>query len=233
MHVIINNMNFVYVCRGGDNEELRYSIRSLYQNIKNPNIWVIGGKPDWYIGDYIEINQNKTKHVNVRNNLNKLVSSIKTPEEFFLMNDDFFIMEPMLDIPPLHGGLLIDKVNRFKINAKTSSYTKMLSDTYNALIKKQILNPLDYAIHVPMKMNKQNLSNVIYPALSIRTMYGNIYSVGGEEIEDVKVHIDRPWSKSFNYKDNVKFLSSNDKSFIELYNNIFKDKFIDKSPLEK
>lgn len=226
-------MNFVYLCRDGDNEELRYSIRSLYKNIKNPNIWIVGGKPDWYIGNYIKVNQNKTKHVNVRNSLNKIVHSKNIEDNFILMNDDFFIMKPMSDIPYLHGGLLINKVKKFKINAKTSSYTKMLSDTYDTLIKKQIQDPLDYAVHVPMKINKENLSKVIYPALSIRTMYGNLYNVGGTQIEDVKVHLNRPWTESFDYKKNTKFLSTNDQSFNKLYEEIFKNKFINKSPLEK
>lgn len=226
-------MNFVYLCRDGDNEELRYSIRSLYKNIKDPNICIVGGRPDWYIGNYIKINQNKTKHVNVRNNLNKIVSSKDIDDNFILMNDDFFIMKPMLSIPYLHGGPLINKVKKFKTNAKTSSYTKMISDTYDALIKKQIQNPLDYAIHVPMQMNKENLSKVIYPALSVRTMYGNLYNVGGTPIEDVKVHVDRPWAKSFDYKNNVKFLSTNDQSFNKLYEEVFKNKFMNKSPLEK
>jgi|LakMenEpi03Aug12_release.lakeMendotaPanAssembly.Ray.scaffolds.fasta_scaffold129496_4 hypothetical protein len=229
----MNNMNFVYICRNGDNEELRYSIRSLYKNINNPDIWIIGGKPIWYSGNYIEVNQNRTKHVNVRNNLNKLITSNNIPNDFILMNDDFFIMKPMSDIPYMHGGNLFDKVKKFKTHAPTSSYTKMLSDTYNVLIKKQIENPLDYAIHVPIKMNKEKLSTVIYPSLSIRTMYGNLYDVGGEEIKDVKVHLDRPWSESFDYNKNINFLSTNDKSFIKLFNDVLKNEFIDKSPLEK
>jgi hypothetical protein len=142
-------------------------------------------------------------------------------------------MKPMSDIPYMHGGNLFDKVKKFKTHAPTSSYTKMLSDTYNVLIKKQIENPLDYAIHVPIKMNKEKLSTVIYPSLSIRTMYGNLYDVGGEEIKDVKVHLDRPWSESFDYNKNINFLSTNDKSFIKLFNDVLKNEFIDKSPLEK
>jgi hypothetical protein len=229
----MNNMNFVYICRNGDNEELRYSIRSLYKNINNPDIWIIGGKPIWYSGNYIEVNQNRTKHVNVRNNLNKLITSNNIPNDFILMNDDFFIMKPMSDIPYMHGGNLFDKVKKFKTHAPASSYTKMLSDTYNLLIKKQIKNPLDYAIHVPIKMNKEKLSTVIYPSLSVRTMYGNLYEVGGEEINDVKVHLDRPWAESFDYNKNSNFLSTNDKSFIKLFDDVLKNEFADKSPLEK
>ena len=38
-------MNFIYICRVGENEELRYSIRSVLNSFPEANIWVIGGKP--------------------------------------------------------------------------------------------------------------------------------------------------------------------------------------------
>jgi hypothetical protein len=57
--------------------------------------------------------------------------------------------------------------------------------------------------------------------------------VGGEEIKDVKIHLDRPWSESFNYSNNISFLSTNDKSFIKLFDDVLKNEFLDKSPLEK
>lgn len=227
-------MNFVYICRNGVNEELRYSIRSLYKNTENPQIWVVGGKPNWYKGNYIKVSQNETKHKNARNNLRKITTSDQIPDDFILMNDDFFIMQPIDDIPYFHGGKLIDKVNNFKENVPKSAYTKMLSDTYEKLISLGIKNPLDYAIHVPMKMNKHKLSEVIYPYYSVRTMYGNIYGVGGKKMDDVKIHQDRKWAKSFDYSNKeTTFLSSNDNSFETLFTEIFRQEFKEKSPLEK
>jgi hypothetical protein len=227
-------MNFVYTCRNGENEELRYSIRSLYKNIESPQIWVVGGRPSWYIGNYIRINQHQTKHKNVRNNMKKMTTSQEIPNDFILMNDDFFIMQPMEDIPYFHGGKLINKVNNFQTHAPKSPYTKMLSDTYKKLISLDIKDPLDYAIHVPIKVNKEKLSKVIYPAYSVRTMYGNIYNVGGTKMEDIKVHQDRKWAKSFDFLNkNTMFLSSNDNSFETLFNSIFKEELKQKSPLEK
>lgn len=227
-------MNFVYLCRSGENEELKYSIRSLYKNIESVNIWVVGGKPDWYCGNYVKVDQNHTKHVNVRNNLKKIVNDKSIPNDFVLMNDDFFIMKPINNIPVLHGGRLEDKVNLFKKNNPKSSYTVMLSDTYKKLISLGIKEPLDYAIHVPMTINKNLLSSCIYPSLSIRTMYGNLNSIGGKQISDVKIYEKEKHIGNPNYLngDNV-FLSTNDKSFNILLNHILLDIFNQKSILEK
>ena len=46
-------MDIVYNCRPGkQNEELRYSIRSVMENLPHDNLWVVGGKPEWYTGNY-------------------------------------------------------------------------------------------------------------------------------------------------------------------------------------
>lgn len=223
------------MCRDGENEELRYSIRSVYKHIKDPNIWVIGGKPKWYAGQHLVVPQDQGKHENVRKNLRSLCNSDKIKEDFILMNDDFFIMQDLESIPQMHGGLLRDKVLKYKRFAKHSSYTKLLSDTEKELISMGIEDPLDYAIHVPMPMTKQNLSTTIYPDLSVRTMYGNIFKVGGTQIEDVKVYENGPfWAKSYDYKQNTSpFLSSNDISFESLYVDLLKDRFNRKTECER
>lgn len=228
-------MNFVYMCRDGNNEELKYSIRSLYKHTEDPQVWVVGGKPDWYKGNYIHISQNKTKHENVRANLRALCESEEIPEDFILMNDDFFIIKPVDSIGQLHGGSLRKKVELYRNYAPKSSYTKLLVNTHNELQMMGIKDPLDYAIHVPMPMNKTNLSQVIYPALSVRTMYGNIFKVGGEQIKDVKVYEEGPfWANSYDYKNGESaFISSNDNSFKVLYFNLIKELLNNKTECEK
>ena len=228
-------MDFVYMCRDGENEELRYSIRSVYAHIKDPNIWVIGGKPKWYSGQHLVVPQDQGKHENVRKNLRSLCNSDKINENFILMNDDFFIMQDLDSIPQMHGGPLRDKILKYKRFAKHSSYTKLLSDTEKELMSMGIEDPLDYAIHVPMPMSKQNLSTTIYPDLSVRTMYGNIFKVGGTQIKDVKVYDKGPlWSNSYDYKqeDSI-FISSNDTSFDLLYKNLLKGLLRKKTECER
>jgi hypothetical protein len=229
-------MNFVYLCRPGSNEELRYSIRSVVKNTENPNIWIVGGKPSWYVGNYIKSDQSQDKYENVVNSLNTIVNCKRIPEDFVLMNDDFYIIKPINKINTYHGGSFQKKVEIFTDNAKSSYYTSLLINTNNILKDAGIENPLDYAIHVPIELNKQKLSTVIQSKVSIRTMYGNLFNIGGTEVDDVKFHREstRRWAKNPELnKLDFEYLSTSDESFLEVYENILKDMFKDPSPYEK
>jgi hypothetical protein len=228
-------MQFVYLCRSGSNEELKYSIRSLVKHFPNPDIVVVGGKPDWYIGEHISVQQNKTKHQNVINSLYSICSSEKINETFVLMNDDFFITRDISEIPVFHGGLLKDKVLFYQENADTSNYTKILIDTQFILQKQKIENPLDYAIHVPMTMEKKKLLKILKPMTSFRILYGNLYSVGGTKIPDVKFYNGGPlWAKSYMPESNeIPFLSTNDQSFQKAYSLFLKHNLNKKTIYEK
>jgi hypothetical protein len=228
-------MNFVYLCRHGENEELRYSIRSVVKNTENPQIWLVGGKPSWYTGNFVKSDQSKDKYENVVNSLNTIVNCDSIPDDFILMNDDFYIIKPIDKINTYHGGDFKKKVEIFSENAKSSYYTSLLQNTKKQLQDAGIENPLDYAIHVPIELNKQKLSTVIKPKISIRTMYGNLFNIGGTEINDVKFHrqATRRWAKnpSLNSID-FEYLSTNDESFIEVYETILKDMFKEPSQYE-
>lgn len=229
-------MNFVYLCRTGDNEELRYSIRSVVKNTENPNIWVVGGKPSWYQGNYIKTDQRSDKYKNVIGSLKAIVRNNDIPEDFILMNDDFYIIKPIDRIQTYHGGMFDTKIDLFAKNAKNSYYTSILKNTSKRLKDAGIENPLDYALHVPMELNKEKLSTVIKPMVSIRTMYGNLFSVGGTQIDDVKFHrmATRGWAKNPNLDDlDIEYLSTSDNSFAEVYESVLKDMFSEPSAYEK
>ncbi len=229
-------MNFVYICRDGNNEELRYSIRSVLQNTVDPKIWVVGGKPSWYVGNYIHVRQSTTKYQNVINNLSAIVDSNEIPECFTLMNDDFYIIKPIETIQEYHGGIFQKKIDIFSKNAPSSYYTKILKQTKNKLFDLGIKSPLDYSIHVPMTFEKEKLSTVIQPGYSFRTLYGNIFNVGGTEIDDVKFHrkATRDWAVNPDL-DNLElpYLSSSDSAFNELYRHTLRDTFSSKTQYER
>jgi len=88
-------MDYVYVCRPGDNEELRYSIRSTVKNLPEGRIWVVGGKPDWYTGDYIYVQQTGIGHPNVWKQLDVICATEDISDDFVLMNDDFFTVKKL------------------------------------------------------------------------------------------------------------------------------------------
>jgi hypothetical protein len=230
-------MDFVYICKDGNNEELRYSIRSVVQSFPDSNIWVVGGKPIWYSGNYINIKQVLTKYRNAIQNLNAICNSNEISEEFILMNDDFYIVKNINTIKTYHGGLLLDKINLYQKINSNSNYTRKLAATYKKIKSLNIESPLDYELHVPMVMEKKKLKQILQnnDQFLWRSIYGNVFGVGGEQMEDVKVYTKGPLVlKSYNLKkDDHIYLSSADTSFDMILSNILKKQFTEKTKYEK
>lgn len=227
-------MDYVYTCRPGDNEELRYSIRSVVENMPEGNIWVVGGKPDWYAGNFIDVPQTGSKYQNVRRSLETICDSSKISKDFVLMNDDFFIINKIDSVETFHGGLLIDKLHAYQDLNPKSAYTMMLEETYLRLCEIGIEDPLDYELHVPMIMNRRALRRALKDAVLWRSAYGNKYSVGGELMNDVKYYARGPLkNRSPSIKNNKSnYLSSEDKSFEELLRTVLQKKFSSPSQYE-
>jgi hypothetical protein len=230
-------MDFVYICKEGVNEELKYSIRSVVESFPDSNIWVVGGKPDWYIGNYIEVHQVYTKYKNAVENLKMICSSPQISNEFVLMNDDFYIIKKIDSINTFHGGYLLNKINLYQKLNGNSQYTRKLSGTYKKLRALGFENPLDYELHVPMIMEKEKLRIVLelLDQFLWRSIYGNKFDVGGTQMEDVKVYNSGPLVlKSYNLNiDDHTYLSSADSSFNSIFNKILKDKFNKKTRFEQ
>jgi hypothetical protein len=227
--------DFVYICRTGDNEELKYSIRSVLKSFPDSRIWVVGGKPSWYKGHYIEVDQNHDKYTNALNNLRTICKSKEISESFILMNDDFFILKHFDLNTAFHGGYLIDKIDRYTAITQSSKYITKLKLTYQKLINEGIEQPIDYELHVPIKMEKDKLNNIItkYDAFLWRSMYGNIYGIGGIKIKDVKFYANSLYnSGSSQVTDESIFVSTQDQSFKNMYETIFKNIFSERSSLE-
>lgn len=229
-------MDFVYICRDGNNEELRYSIRSVVNSFPNSRIWVVGGMPEWYSGNHIPINQDKNTHTNAFNNLKAITESIDISDKFVLMNDDFFIINKIDKIEYFYNGLLLDKINRYKDLIGESGYITKLIKTFNKLRKYKVDNPIDYELHVPFIMEKNKLKVILdkNEKLLYRSMYGNKFIVGGTQIEDVKVYANGGLvKKSFDYlNNNSDFLSTTDDSF-KIVEPILKERFPNKTDYEK
>jgi len=220
-------VDYVYICRDGDNEELRYSIRSVIANMPPGKIWVVGGKPDWYIGNHIPVKQSMTKGRNAVNNLLAICDSKEISDKFILMNDDFFAVKPINTIKYYHGGLLQDKIYLYQDLQPTSSYTRSLEETHRRLLKLGIDNPLDYELHVPMPMLKANLRVALKGNTLWRSTYGNLFHVLGKKITDVKVYASSPLlRKSYDYSElKYEYLSSDDESFDDVLQNILLEMF--------
>jgi hypothetical protein len=227
-------MDLVYICKDGNNEELRYSIRSAIKNFPHKNVWVIGGRPSWYSGNFFRVANDAGKFQNINKCISLIPSIGEISEDFVLMNDDFFLLSYIDEMPVYHGGLLQDKVNSY-FELGSRNYSKLLLKTLNDLKRQGISNPIDYDIHVPMVMNKEKLEQSINKAYFPRSAYGNINQIGGELILDVKTYGQKSplASRSYNFlTGDAEMVSTDDNSFINLYEKVLKNRFLEPSKYE-
>jgi hypothetical protein len=230
-----NNMDLVYICRAGENEELRYSIRSAVKNLPHDKIWVVGGKPDWYTGNYIKVSQTRSKYVNARNNLKTICASEDISDSFILMNDDFYIINKVDSVPYMYSGTLDTKIKIREDLFTGNSYITLLKQTLSILSRRSKNPILDYELHVPMVMEKKKLSKILKFSGLWRSVYGNMFEVGGNQIRDVKVYnkTDKFYSTSYDINNlEYDYLSSNDNSFEAMKDMLLKKMFPDKSIYE-
>jgi hypothetical protein len=228
-------LDVVYICRIGRNPELMYSIRSVVENLPHDKIWVAGGKPNWYKGKFMGVKQGGTKYQNAREILEAICENPEISDEFILMNDDFFITDKLDDLKTYHGGLLEKKVAKYTRMHPNSIYTGLLQHTFvNLRDRYGIEHPLDYELHVPMKMDKYGLYKAVTSGLLWRSVYGNLNNVGGEKINDVKVYLGgREEHQSYDFrKGSLPFVSTEDRSFSVVYRELLKDKFPNRSKYE-
>jgi hypothetical protein len=229
-----HKVDIVYICRPGNNEELRYSIRSVVKNLDYESIWVVGYKPDWYVGNFLPVEDIRSKFDNIKNCLKIVSETNEISEDFIFMNDDFFLLEKIDSLPTYHGGLLLEKVKDYESMGSTK-YSRLLRNTYEQLIRCGIKDPLDYDIHVPMPMTKSGLQKSFSKAYFPRSTYGNVLSVGGTMIKDVKTYKrgSSMSSRSHDIKENnLPFISTEDGSFAGVYKSTLQPMFPDPSIYE-
>lgn len=216
-------MDIVYVVKEdlkNDSEALRYSLRSL-KNLPHDKVVIAGEKPSWVRNVlYLPVPQAKAKHENWRANLLAAAQHPDVSEDFVLMNDDFFIMKPIPEIPNYNFGSLKNVLQHYRDRyEETSTYMQHMECMYHKLLNMGFKDPISYELHTPMTMNKQKVmalsDHMAWPDCSqFRSLYGNIHHVGGKTVKDVKVfldptHNDAEYSfDSSRYLDKQTFLSA-------------------------
>jgi hypothetical protein len=226
---------FVYTCKIGNNEELRYSLRSVEKFYPDADVWVVGGKPDWYTGNFIPVPQSSTSFSNVKNSLAAVCKNKNIPDDIVVMNDDFIFVREIEDIKHYYGGTLSDKILSYRKHKASPSYIRQLANLYR-FVKRRAKVVLDFELHVPMPVKKTLLVQVISDEVMWRSNYGNrfVQEDTREQMEDVKVYNGGNLSfKSYDYlSGEYPFISTQDNSFDTVYKNLLKDLFPKKSKYE-
>ena len=173
-------------------DELRYSLRSIEQNLNHGTVWFYGYCPPGFVPDeYVPHNQSGTvKWERVRSSMIEVCRNNKISKKFWLFNDDFFVLAPMEKQTALHRGLLTDHIKDVEARHynQSTGYTRMLRACEEQL-KQAGQTTLDYALHVPMLIDREKMLQALemFPRCPMfRSLYGNYAKIGGDYHKDVK-----------------------------------------------
>jgi hypothetical protein len=241
-------MDIVYLVKVNEKSngnDLRYSLRSL-KNIPHDKVVIVGEKPDWITNvTYIPVPQTDVKKANIENNLKAAIQSDLVSDNFVLMNDDFYIMKPISEIPNYNFGLMLEVIAMYdKRYPEGSDYMDTMKKQYSDLLMDGYERPLSYELHIPMNMNKLKaqafFAAVNKPVYQFRSYYSNYVHAGGSTVPDVKVFLEpRHNDPAYNanplaYLENQTFLSVTGGSFKNgISGEFIKSKFSSKSDYEK
>lgn len=195
------------------NEELRYSLRSVEKNLPHRKVWFYGGCPkDIKPDKHVHVEQiGNTKYNRVSNMIRLACENDSITEDFYLFNDDFFVMIPVEDIPPIHGYSLYRHIVEIEDRHDTTptNYSRQLRKCAARLSEKE-QTTLNYALHYPLKVNRAKALETLecFPDCPMfRSLYGNMHQIGGVYSKDCKVKI------GGTYDPESPFLSTTNKSF--------------------
>jgi hypothetical protein len=227
-------MDIVYVCRDGENPELRYSLRSL-QNVPHDNVWIFGGAPSWINGEavrHVRRTQNGSPYSNTRAHISAACNTSEVSNPFLLWNDDFYAMEPVEGVPVMHRGSLKLLAERFT-QTKTP-WAKGLVEAITMLEKRGYTDPRSYDLHVPMPIYKDTMRAALRwakearaDAVHLRTLYAYFANYEGFYVEDPKMtRRTDPFPRGA-------WLSSGNETFRNTVEPVLRYLFPDTSPYEK
>lgn len=177
----------VYIVGGNrDHEELRYSLRSLAANVPDvTQVWVVGTVPPWLKGvRALPLDPAPEKFANHRRSLAAFASTKGAPREFYLFNEDHYIVErvegrlPMRHMGPARRWLSDNWRER-------NTWFRAVRNTTEWLCERLGVEDVPiYEAHTPLLMSRDLVRDALaeYPtdrSVAISMLYA-IAGVGGE-----------------------------------------------------
>ena len=198
-------MDFVYIVKKDEhNDDLRYSLRSIAKFYPKNRVWIVGYKPSWIQNvNYIPVKQTQDKWKNSILNIQTACECENISEDFILMNDDFFCIDPLMSLEDLCNSNLDNLEVAIKhYRKRLSRWNKAFKQVYDLLEELNIEKPYyNFEAHLPLQINRKKYLEVMSlpkvqefmktkDVLHKRTLYKN-YDKPKETItlsSDIKLH---------------------------------------------
>lgn len=158
-------MDFVYIVKEDENnEDLRYSLRSIAKYYPENRVWIVGYKPSWVKNvEYLPVKQSEDKWKNSITNILTACKCKDISNDFILMNDDFFMIKPLVPIEMIANTTLGLLSARFAKDKKEKSpWHDAFKQVYDLLKDLNVPEPYyDFEAHLPLQINKKKFIKVI------------------------------------------------------------------------
>lgn len=193
-------------------DELRYSLRSIERNFPHRMVWFVGSAPKGYKPDRVlkhrQFGINKWDRI--RSSMFEVIKQPELTEEFYLFNDDFFVMKPFEgEFVNYVDRTLNDRINEFKAENNMNCYAQTLVDARDELASMGY-NTMNFEVHMPMLFKKGQVFEAVTkcPSPQMRSIYGNVTGCPYQQHKDVKIR------QADGVPTDMDFLSTSDKSFL-------------------
>lgn len=153
-------MHAVYYVRPGENEELRYSLRSVSAHADVDRVTLVGGYPEWLNTDTVEVLPGNPHHIKQWNGFENIrIAARENPGDFVVFNDDFILLDDLADpLPYFHRQALDNHILQADNRTPEGQHRKkMLVQMSFYLKSNRVANPYSFETHVPMRINGEKL----------------------------------------------------------------------------
>ena len=176
-----------------DTDELKYSLRSVEKNFPINRVWFIGGQPKGF-QNIVRLQHEQIGNCKwelIRSSMWKAINAEDLTEEFFLFNDDFFVMKPVDTDSFINfvDGTLSRRIDELHTEHGMNPYCRTLFKLEQEL--RTMHEPtMNFDVHLPMLLNKEQVKATLYKCSSpqMRSAIGNLNRLPFVVHNDVKVY---------------------------------------------
>lgn len=174
--------DLVWLVRPGDNEELRYSLRST-AGLPGQR-WIIGDPPPWSVTNVLREPVAGSSGITTHSHLMTAINCHAISDPFVLMNDDFYRLDVDAPVPDWHRGTvrqLTASLLRRHGRARAGSYVAGMSHVAQRLRDSEGFNdPVSFEYHAPLIVHKDVMRYALLKTITHkRTYYGNLAARDG------------------------------------------------------
>lgn|GEM_PF-1267133 len=210
---------------GDDNEELRYSLRSVARNADGlfRKVWIVGTVPSWVTGvEGLPLDPAAEKFANMRQSLAAVVRDRRVAAQIVVFNDDHFVTEPITEWAAFHLGrtsAYVQHLASIGTTSKRNTWVRAVENTAEWMRAEGHGDIYCYEAHTPLLFNRRALAAALdaYPA-DRSLAYPGLYPVAGAAGEGVNAgnsKVVRPGELAVKVALPMPYLSSNDASFAD------------------